>query len=295
MLRSAATTSGTSIAPEKVVDHLLQGLDPGVSLAKGVKMAEVLNSTPGWKRSGMMPEDTPPTRTSTLSPLGMIQVLLRRVWTIVLVALVLGGSTLGFSLVQKPTYEASIKILVGQKIRGDQSFAGNVAGLQQFTPTMAKAVTTLPVAQAVVEELNLPKGSANGLLENLDAQTEPGTMLIDISYEDSNPERAQSVANAVGRVFSKKISEVSPGLNAVTATVWEPATLPDTPASPKPVRNVMLALVLGVFLGVGLVFLLEYFDDSWNSPEEVEQVSGVPTFGVIPRFETLTGKKKGRQ
>jgi len=243
----------------------------------------------------MMPEDTPPTRTSTLSPLGTIQVLLRRAWTIVVVVLVLAGSTLGFSLLQKPTYEASIKILVGQKIRGDQSFAGNVAGLQQFTPTMAKAVPTLPVTQAVVEELNLPKGSADGLLKNLDAQTEPGTMFIDISYEDSNPERAQLIANTVGQVFPQKISEVSPGVNDVTATVWEPAMLPDTPASPKPARNVMLALVLGVFLGVGLAFLLEFFDDRWNSPEELEQVSGVPTLGVIPLFEILTGKKKGRQ
>ncbi len=242
-----------------------------------------------------MPEETTPTRTSTLSPTGIIQVLRRRSWSIVLVALVLAGSTLGFSLIQTPTYQASIKIMVGQKITGDQSFAGNVAGLQQFTPTMAKAVTTSPVARAVVEQLNLPEGRAEGLLENLNAQTEPGTILIDISYKDTDAKRAQLVANTVGEVFSKKISEVSPGLNAVTATVWERATLPETPVSPKPVRNVILALVLGSFLGVGLAFLLEYLDDSWNSPEEVEQVSGVPTFGVIPRFEVLTGKKKGRQ
>jgi capsular polysaccharide biosynthesis protein len=35
-------------------------------------------------------------------------------------------------------------------------------------------------------------------------------------------------------------------------------------------------------LGTGLAFLLEFMDDSWRSPAEAEQVSGVPTFGVIP-------------
>ena len=44
--------------------------------------------------------------------------------------------------------------------------------------------------------------------------------------------------------------------------------------------------------GMRLAFLLEYVDDSWRSPEEAEQVSGVPTFGVIPEFEALTGKKE---
>jgi hypothetical protein len=43
-------------------------------------------------------------------------------------------------------------------------------------------------------------------------------------------------------------------------------------------------------LGIGLAFLLEYWDDDWRSPEEVEQISGVPTFGVIPLFEILKGE-----
>jgi capsular polysaccharide biosynthesis protein len=255
-------------------------------------MIQVSNTTSRWKQSGMVTEQTTPTAGGTLSPAGILRVLSRRLWTIVLVAVVLAGSALGFSLVQKPTYEASIKVLVGQKIRGDQSFAGNVAGLQQFTPTMAKAVTTLPVAQGVVEELGMPERTAEELLANLSAQTDPGTTFIDISYSDTDPEKAQRVANTVGEVFSGKISEISPGVNAVTATVYEPATLPETPVSPRPVRNVILALVLGGFLGVGLAFLLEYLDDSWSAPEEVEQVTGVPTFGVIPKFQVLTGKKK---
>jgi hypothetical protein len=46
-------------------------------------------------------------------------------------------------------------------------------------------------------------------------------------------------------------------------------------------------------LGIGLAFLLEHMDDRWRSPEEVEQVSGVPTFGIIPEFK-LSNSKKGR-
>ncbi len=55
--------------------------------------------------------------------------------------------------------------------------------------------------------------------------------------------------------------------------------------SPNPLRDGLLALILGAMLGVGLAFLLEQLDDRWRSPEEVERICGVPAFGVIPEFK----------
>jgi capsular polysaccharide biosynthesis protein len=48
---------------------------------------------------------------------------------------------------------------------------------------------------------------------------------------------------------------------------------------------------LGLMLGIGLALLMEYLDYSWRSPEEVEQISGVPTFATIPEFRFATSKK----
>jgi capsular polysaccharide biosynthesis protein len=46
-------------------------------------------------------------------------------------------------------------------------------------------------------------------------------------------------------------------------------------------------------LGIGLAFLLEYlYLSGLRSPEKVEQVSGVPTFGTIPDFEAARARKK---
>jgi capsular exopolysaccharide synthesis family protein len=83
-------------------------------------------------------------------------------------------------------------------------------------------------------------------------------------------------------VFSERVSDISP--NAVTATVWDSAATPQYAANLTPLRDALLAMVVGIMLGVGLAFVIEYLDDSWHSPEEAEQVSGVPTFGVIPAF-----------
>lgn len=220
----------------------------------------------------------------------LLRIILRRLWVILLVAGVLTGVAVSFSLVQTPMYEASIKILVGQE-RGTNEPSIPIYDLQQLTQTMAEGLNSRPVAEATIRQLGL-RITPDEFLGNLSVEQVPNTQFIRVGYTDPSPERAQRVANTTGRIFSEQISEVSPMASAITATVWERAEQPDTPVSPDPVRNGLLALMLGLMLGVGLAFFLEYMDDSWDSPEEVEQISGVHTFGVIPEIEVSKGREK---
>jgi capsular polysaccharide biosynthesis protein len=247
----------------------------------------------------MLAEETTPARANTSdlqssvqsSVERALQILWRRATAIILVTFVVTGSALGFSLAQAPTYQASVKILVGQKTTTETSLAGDVEGLQQLTLTVAEAAQTMPVARTVVEQLNLPQQSAGQILGNMTVEEDPGTMFVNLSYRSSDPKKARLIANTLGEALSQKISEVSVGANSITATVFAPATLPQTPVSPDPVRNSILALVLGAFLGIVFAFLLEYVGSRWSSPEEVEEVSGVPTFGVIPRLEVVASRR----
>ena len=223
---------------------------------------------------------------------GIVQVLRRRSWIIALVTALLTGAAVGFSHFQTPTYEASIKILIGQKQDGGAVDLGsNVLGLQQLTQTMAAAVQTRPVAEAVIQRLDL-RESPKDFLEDMSVSPVANTQFIEVSYRDASQEQAQRIANEIGDAFSERVSTVSPSANAITATVWERAALPAEPVSPDPIRNGILALMLSLILGMTLAFLLEYTDNSWQSPDEVEQVSGVPNIGVIPTFEAAEIRKR---
>jgi capsular polysaccharide biosynthesis protein len=220
------------------------------------------------------------------------------VWTIVLVVVVITGSTFAFSARQMPTYEATVQMLVSQKNPGGPNLGGDIGGLQDATLTVAEMVPSMHVAQGVVEQLNLPDLSAEDVLRNMSVEANPGTMVIDVSYTytaanaHTAQERAQLIANAIGEVSTKKIGDAMVGANPIVFRVWNEAMLPENPVRPNPVRNSIIALLLGGPLAVGIAFLLDYVDDSWKSPEEVEEFSGVPTLGVVPKFRVSARRKE---
>jgi polysaccharide biosynthesis transport protein len=69
---------------------------------------------------------------------------------------------------------------------------------------------------------------------------------------------------------------------ASNARIVDPAEVPLSPSSPRTRLNLLLATFVGLLLGVGLAFLLEYLDLSINSPEEIHRVTGLGTIGLVP-------------
>ncbi len=67
------------------------------------------------------------------------------------------------------------------------------------------------------------------------------------------------------------------------ASEGTPAEVPKEPSKPKPVRNGLLALPVGLVFGIGLVFLFEYLDDSIKSKDDLQRAAGgLPVLGLIP-------------
>ncbi len=72
-------------------------------------------------------------------------------------------------------------------------------------------------------------------------------------------------------------------------SVVDAAEAPIFPFKPDLRRNILLGLAAGLFLGLCLVALLEYLDDSIKMPEEVERYLGVPLMGIIPKIARKRG------
>jgi succinoglycan biosynthesis transport protein ExoP len=73
--------------------------------------------------------------------------------------------------------------------------------------------------------------------------------------------------------------------NGGGAMVLGSASAPDVPISPNLPRNLAIGLIFGLFLGIAIAFVRDYFDDSVKSKDMVERVTGVPVLGLIPKFD----------
>lgn len=67
------------------------------------------------------------------------------------------------------------------------------------------------------------------------------------------------------------------------AMIWEKAEVSDFPAKPKVTQNMIIAVAVGLALGIGLAFLIEYLDTSVKTMQDIEAALGVPVLAVIPR------------
>jgi polysaccharide biosynthesis transport protein len=97
-------------------------------------------------------------------------------------------------------------------------------------------------------------------------------------------EAAQQVLNSL--LSREKETDVAAQLQASNIRVVDQAAVPKRPTRPRPVRDILLGLLLGAFLGVGVGCLLEYLDNTLKTPDDVRPL-GVPLLGLIPEIKHL--------
>jgi polysaccharide biosynthesis transport protein len=87
-----------------------------------------------------------------------------------------------------------------------------------------------------------------------------------------------------GLLQRQKEVDIAGGVGANNVFIVDKAQVPGSPSSPNIPRALLLALALGLGAGLGAAYLLEQFDDTLRSAEEVERITGLTTLGVIPKL-----------
>lgn len=92
-----------------------------------------------------------------------------------------------------------------------------------------------------------------------------------------------------------QLSVLDPGASAIRGggEILVPAEPGNSPVSPRPLRTGVLALVLGLMLGVGAAFLRDHFDDAIRGEDDVKRATeGQPVVGRITTWDDPAADQK---
>lgn len=211
---------------------------------------------------------------------------LRRRW-IALAVCVLAGVLGGFAQAQtqQKVYTSDARLFVNIPAAHDAQEA--LQGVQLSSDLMqsyAQIVESRSIADQIKTRLGLP--SSFSLDGKISAVQQPNTLILAISASDQDPARAQSIAQAAAAVLNDKIRELehdrTPS-SAVEASIVDSATHPTSPSSPRPLRNTLLGLILGLAAGVVIALLLDALDRSVKSAAVTESLVGAPPLAIVPQ------------
>ncbi len=79
----------------------------------------------------------------------------------------------------------------------------------------------------------------------------------------------------------------------IAVSIKQVAEPPSTPARPRVGLNLILGALVGLVIGLGLAFFIEYLDTSVKTMEDVESLLGVPVLAIIPKNIRLLHKESG--
>ena len=197
--------------------------------------------------------------------------------SITLVATLISG-ILSFFVI-KPTYETSTKVFIGKEESNLEGYNSNdIQMYQKLLQTYAETIKTNEVVQAAINNTgaDLTVSAVKGALTVTPVSD---TQILQIKYQNNDPELAKEILENITNEFVVLAKELVPNGNV---RVIEAVQLPEDPVAPNKKMNIAIAFLLGLMVSVGLVFLMEYLDNTFKNKENLERELDIPALGVIP-------------
>src|SRR5699024_4302770 len=166
-----------------------------------------------------------------------------------------------------------------QQPENAQIDSGTIQTNVELINTYNVIIKSKAILDEVAEEHGLNDSEEN-LEDKIEDYSEEDSQVVTVTVKDADDQHTTSIANTRVKVFQDRIPDLMnvDNLNILSAAETEGD---QSPVEPRPKLNIAIAIVLGAMVGVGMAFLLEYFDTTKRTEEDVEQKLDVPIIGVI--------------
>ena len=183
--------------------------------------------------------------------------------------------------IQKPMYKSSTSIVLISEAKDNSQLTYNdVSVNQNLVSTYSEIVKSKRVLSQVINNLNLDD-SHGALSNNIEVSSVTGTQIIKITVTDENSKTAMKVANEIGKVFAKEIPEL---YNISNVNILDTAEQPSSAYNVNISKQSAISLLAGLVLGLGIVFVMYYFDRSVKNASQIEDKLKLPVLATVREY-----------
>jgi capsular exopolysaccharide synthesis family protein len=181
-----------------------------------------------------------------------------------------------------------------------QKIAALQRQIARTPPTVVASTNTIsnPVYTQLTQQLELAKATANGdgaQLATLAGQrAQIGRQLISLPANAARlaelkrkAKLAEDVYNALQQKYNDATVSRTSGISDVTVT--QPALASLATKSPRLGTNLMIALVVGLLLALGAIFVVDWFDGRIRDERDVEGELQLPVLASVPQLPSGDG------
>ena len=184
-----------------------------------------------------------------------------------------------------PIYQTSTQLLINQEKSGTPTYnAGEIQTNLQLINTYNVIIKSPAILDIVRNELAMDTLTTSALNSKIAVSSEGESQVVTISVQDPDQFVARDIANTTASVFQREISKL---MNVDNVSILSQALAAENqaPIKPNKMLNMAIAMVVGLMLGVGIAFLLEYLDQTIKTEQQIEKLLNIPVIGAISSME----------
>ena len=155
--------------------------------------------------------------------------------------------------------------------------------------TLQVIIKDSKVMEKVGQELGLSTSPEN-LAAQITVNSIDNSQVVNIGVIDSDPGLAAAIANTTAQVFKEEVPSI---INFNKVHFLSSAKGDSTPINKDHSKLLILAIGLGVIMGIGFAFLLDTLDHSIRSTEDIEYIIGIPVIGRVSKINRVKRSQTG--
>lgn len=218
----------------------------------------------------------------------LLRYILSKFYVVVIatVVVVLGGEIYSTYL-KTPLYRSTTKLVLTSS-QGDNSQTAvtntDITLSNNLVKTYSEIITSRGVLSKVIDNLKL-NISTEDLANKVTVSSVSNTQIITLSVSDPDAGQAEKIANEIAKVFKAEIVSL---YKIDNVQIVDKAQAASAPYNVNILKQTLQFLAAGLAMGIGIVLIMFYLDNTVKSSQVVEDKVGLVVLGVVPKV----GRKK---